>query len=97
RLAKHVLSPESEQIMAAAEAPLAGPKDIRDAMTAADIPWPTVTLSDGRMQRLDDQGYTLTRDAPNRADRKLVMDTFFGAYNNFRTSLGTAQAGKTTG
>jgi oligoendopeptidase F len=97
RLAKHVLSPESEQIMAAAEAPLAGPKDIRDAMTAADIPWPTVTLSDGRMQRLDDQGYTLTRDAPNRADRKLVMDTFFGAYNNFRTSLGTAQAAKIKG
>ena len=28
--------------------------------------------------RLDDQGYELHRDAPNRADRKLVFDRFWG-------------------
>jgi len=94
RQAEHVLSPEGEQIMASASAPLAGPKEIHDQLLAADIPWPTVTLSDGRSQRLDDQGYTLTRDAPNREDRKKVFDTFWAAYGQYRNSLGAALAAK---
>ena len=56
-----------------------GPSDIREQLVASDIPWPTVTLSTGKQVRLDDQGYTLNRDAPNRADRKLVFDTFWAA------------------
>ena len=94
RQAEHVLSPEGEQIMASASAPLAGPQEIRSQLVAADIPWPTVTLSDGRTQRLDDQGYTLTRDAPNRNDRKKVFDTFWAAYSQYRSSLGAALASK---
>jgi len=97
RQAKHVLPELGEQIMASAQAPLAGPGEIRGQLIAADIPWPTVTLSDGRTQRLDDQGYTLTRDAPNRADRKLVFDEFWKAYGQFRTSLGASLAAKLKG
>jgi oligoendopeptidase F len=97
RQAKHVLSNEGEQLLAGAEAPLAGFSDTRNALTAADIPWPTVTLSDGRTQRLDDQGYTLTRDAPNREDRKKVFDTFWAAYGQYRNSLGASLAAKLKG
>lgn len=97
RQAAHVLTPLGEQIMASAAGPLAGPGEIRGQLIAADIPWPTVTLSDGRTQRLDDQGYTLTRDAPNRADRKLVFDEFWRAYGQFRTSLGASLAAKLKG
>ena len=97
RQAEHVLTPLGEQIMASAAGPLAGPGEIRGQLIAADIPWPTVTLSDGRTQRLDDQGYTLTRDAPNRADRKLVFDEFWKAYGGFRTSLGASLAAKLKG
>jgi oligoendopeptidase F len=97
RSAAHTLDAKGEAILAASSAPLAGPEDIRGQIVSADIPWPTVTLSDGRMQRLDDQGYTLTRDAPNRADRKLVFDKFFTTYGDYSHSLGAAYAAKIKG
>ena len=56
-----------------------------------------MTLSDGRSIRLDDQGYTLTRDAPNRADRKLVFDSFWTAYGQFENSLGASLTTKLKG
>ncbi len=97
RNAAHILPPLGEQIMASAAGPLAGPGEARTQLIAADIPWPTVTLSDGRTQRLDDQGYTLVRDAPNRDDRKKVFDTFWGAYGQYKNSLGAALAAKLKG
>ena len=66
RQAEHTLSPAEEKLLASAGTPLAGPNDIRDQLAASDIPRPTVKLSDGREIRLDDQGYTIARGAPNR-------------------------------
>jgi len=40
--------------------------------------------------RLDDAAYTSAREAPNRDDRKLVFESFFGAYGAFKSSLATA-------
>ncbi|MEO5493169.1 MAG: oligoendopeptidase F [Sphingomonas sp.] len=90
RQADHTLSPESENLLAGVGAPFSGPSDIREQLVASDIPWPTVTLSTGKQVRLDDQAYTLNRDAPNRADRKLVFDTFWAAYGKFQNALGAA-------
>lgn len=90
RLADHTLSPEAEILLAGVGAPLAGPGDIREQLVASDIPWPTITLSTGKQVRLDDQAFTLTRDAPSRADRKLVFDTFWTEYGKFQNSLGAA-------
>ena len=97
RTAAHTLSPAEEQLLAAAGTPLSGPGDIRDQLAASDIPRPTVKLSDGREVRLDDQGYTLARNALNRDDRKLVFDRFWASYKAFETSLGTALAAKVNG
>lgn len=97
RQAAHTLDAKGEQILAAVSSPLSGPQTIREQLFSSDIPWPTVTLSDGRSQRLDAQGYTLTRDAPNRDDRKTVMDAFFGQMGKFQNSLGTAMAAKLKG
>jgi oligoendopeptidase F len=97
RTAAHTLDAQGESILAAASSPLAGPEDIRGQIVSSDIPWPTVTLSDGRTQRLDDQGYTLTRDAPNRDDRKKVFATFFTTYAAYNHSLGAAYAAKIKG
>ncbi|HEY7806513.1 MAG TPA: M3 family oligoendopeptidase [Croceibacterium sp.] len=97
RTADHTLDAQGESILAAAEAPLAGPENIRGQIVSADIPWPTVTLSDGRMQRLDDQGYTLVRDTPNRNDRKMVFEKFFTTYSEYNHSLGAAYAAKIKG
>ena len=97
RQAAHTLSPAEEQLLASAGSPLAGPQDIRDQLTASDIPRPTVKLSDGREIRLDDQGYTIARSAPNRADRKMVFDKFWASYKAFENSLGSSLAAKVKG
>lgn len=90
RQAAHTLSPEGEVLLAGTASPFSGARDIREQLVASDIPWPTVTLSTGKQVRLDDQAYTLNRDAPNRADRKLVFDTFWAEYGKFKSSLGAA-------
>lgn len=97
RLAEHTLSPDEEQLLAASGSALAGPQDIRDQLAASDIPRPTVKLADGREIRLDDQGYTLARGAPNRDDRKKVFDSFWGSYKAFENSLGAALAARIKG
>ncbi|WEJ97867.1 MAG: oligoendopeptidase F [Candidatus Sphingomonas phytovorans] len=90
RQTEHILSPEGEILLAGTSSPFSGARDIREQLVASDIPWPTVTLSTGKQVRLDDQAYTLNRDAPNRADRKLVFDTFWAEYGRFKSSLGAA-------
>ena len=97
RQGAHVLDTKGETLMAAADTPLDGVRDVRGQLISADVPWPTVELSDGRKPRLDDQGYTLTRDVPNREDRKKVFDTFWATYGQYRNSLGAAFASKLKG
>ena len=97
RQASHTLSPAEEQLLAAAGSPLAGPQDVRDQLAASDIPRPTIKLSDGKEIRLDDQGYTLARGTPNRADRKKVFDSFWASYKAFEGSLGAALQAKVNG
>jgi oligoendopeptidase F len=97
RQAPHTLSPDEEQLLASAGSPLAGPQDIRDQLASSDIPRPTVTLSDGKTVRLDDQGYTQARSSPNRPDRKMVFDKYWASYKAFENSLGAALATKAKG
>jgi oligoendopeptidase F len=97
RQAPHTLSEESEKVIAGAGTVLAGPSDIRDQLASADIPRPEVTLSTGEKVRLDDQHYTIYRSAPNRADRKLVFDSFWPSYGKFEGSLGASLAAKIKG
>lgn len=97
REAEHTLDAKGEALLAAVSSPLSGPQTIREQLFSSDIPWPEVTLSDGRKTTLDAQGYTLTRDAPNRDDRKTVMDGFFGQMGKFESSLGAAMAAKLKG
>ncbi|MEO6388129.1 MAG: oligoendopeptidase F [Croceibacterium sp.] len=88
RQAPHTLSPEGEAILASAQSTLQAPGDISGQLRSSDIPWPTITLSTGEEVRLDSQGYTLYRDAPNRDDRKKVFDAFWTEHGNFKNSFG---------
>jgi oligoendopeptidase F len=96
RAAPHTLSDEGESVLAAAGDALQGPVNVYTQLTDSDIPWPSVTLSTG-LVKLDDAGYELNREAPNRADRKLAMTTFFGAYKTFESSLGATLASQISG
>lgn len=97
RQAAHTLSPEGEALLAAAAAPLSAPQEISGQLRSSDIPWPTIKLSDGKEVHLDSQGYTLYRDAPNRADRKAVFDAFWKTHGDFRSSFGAAYLGQVKG
>ncbi|MDT8759080.1 oligoendopeptidase F [Sphingomonas psychrotolerans] len=97
RQAAHTLSPEGEAILASAGAPLQAPGEIAGQLRSSDIPWPTIKLSTGKEVRLDSQGYTLNRDAPNRADRKAVFDAFWEAHGKFQNSFGASYNAKVKG
>jgi len=86
--APHTLSAEGEAIMASTGMVASGPGATYRALANADLPWPTVTLSDGTEARLDSAGYTKWRAAPNRADRELVFNAFFGAWNDYGNTIG---------
>ena len=85
---------EAEQVIAATAVPFSAPGEVHQQLTASDIPRPTVTLSTGQKVRLDDQGYTTVRDAPNRADRKLVFDSFWASYKAFENAMGANMSGQ---
>ncbi len=84
----HTLSDEAEQVIAATGPVVQGPERIYAMLTSSDMPFPTVTLSTGEGVRLDQAAYSLHRASPNRDDRKLVFDRFWGAWKAYETSLG---------
>ncbi len=96
RAAPHTLSPESEDVLAQAQVVLSGPQQIRTQLAESDIPWPEIQLSTGKV-KLDNQGYTANRVAPNRDDRKAVFEAFFGALKGFESSLGATLTAQVQG
>ena len=89
RSAPHTLGDEAEGVLAAASTIEDAPTQIRGQIADSDIPWPTVQLSTGPV-RMDNQGFTKAREAPNRADRKAAFEGFFGEYEAFKGSLGAS-------
>ncbi|MGE5564751.1 MAG: oligoendopeptidase F [Parcubacteria group bacterium] len=94
RRAPHTLNEDAERVLAQAGNPLGGVEQIRTQLVSSDIPWPEVTLSTGEKVRLDAQGYGKARQSPVRADRKLVMDTYFGTFQEYKSSLAQTLATK---
>lgn len=92
RQAPHTLSEEVETILAQAGMVLSSPEQIYGNYANADIPWPTVTLSEGNEVTLSQAGYGLWRAAPNREDRKKVFDTFWGTWNQYADGMGATLA-----
>jgi len=95
--APHTLSPEGEAIMAASGAVSRSPADTYRILANADIPWPTITLSDGTEARLDSAGFTAYRAVANRDDRTTVFDAFFDTWGAYKNTLGTTLAGHVQG
>jgi oligoendopeptidase F len=88
RMAPHTLDDQGEAMLAGAALALGQPQQIYSLYANASIPWPTVKLSDGTELRVDQAGYSRGRQATNRADRKLVFDTFWGAWKQYENGMG---------
>jgi len=89
RSGPHTLSTESEGVMAAVGNLLAQPNNIYSQLANGELPFPSLKLSDGtEIKRLDQAAYSKYRQAPNRADRKLVFDTFWATYKKYEGTFG---------
>ena len=88
RMAPHTLDAKGEAIVAAFELSSGAAGNTYRIMSNADMPWPTVTLSDGKVVKLDQSAYTEYREAHNRDDRKKVFDAFWGKWKEFERTYG---------
>ena len=89
RRAPHTLSDAEEKLLADA-APLAGSaSNIYGILMNADFPYPTIKISDGRMVKVDQAGYSELRTSKTREDRQAAMSAFFGSLGGFSRTFGT--------
>jgi oligoendopeptidase F len=89
RAKPHTLGPEAEKVMAAASNVTAQPDAIYSQLAVGELPFPSLTLSDGtKIARLDQSAYTKYRQAPVRADRKAVFDAFWGTWKKYQGTFG---------
>ncbi|MEN8821137.1 MAG: M3 family metallopeptidase, partial [Abyssibacter sp.] len=88
RQAPHTLDPAREALLAAAGAMGGSPASIYRTLANANIPWPSIELSDGQTVRLSQAAYTKYRAAPNRADREQVFKAFWGTWNDYEQTMG---------
>lgn len=92
RQAPHTLDQQTEEILAQAGLVLSSAEQIYENYANADIPWPSVTLSEGQEVTLTQAGYSRWRGAANRDDRKLVFDTFWDTWNQYSDGMGATLA-----
>ena len=94
RSREHILNPEQEAIIAEAGRMSGTAQATYSMLSNADLPYPTVLLSDGNEVRLDAAGFVGNRASANRGDRILVFNSFFNALNEYRRSFGTQLFGE---
>jgi oligoendopeptidase F len=89
----HTLSAAEEAMIARTYPMASGVRNASNVLLNADLPWPTVKLSDGKSVRLDVSGFSAARASATRDDRRAVMEAFFGALGGYRRTLGAAMSG----
>lgn len=94
RQSKHILSPKEESIIAALQDTMSTAASAYEVLTNAEIPWPEVTLSDGKKYRLDPSGYASNRGSSLREDRELVFNEFWETFQNYKQTLAITLEGQ---
>ncbi len=91
---EHKLSEKEEKLIAEAGLMAESPYNIYSLFSNAELPYPQVTLSDGRTVLVDQAGYQRYRALTNRQDREKVFQAFFAGLEKFQRSLGAALYGQ---
>lgn len=90
RGAPHTLDTQGEQLLASSGLMSDAASSLYRVLSNAEIPWPTVTLSDGKEVRLDQAAYTRYRAVKNRDDRKAVFQAFWKKWKEYEQTMGVA-------
>jgi oligoendopeptidase F len=90
----HTLSEGEEKIIADAGLMSSSPSDVYGIFSDADFPYPSVTLSTGETVKLDKPGFGRYRAVADRDDRRKVMDAFFNALGNYKSTFGSTYNGQ---
>jgi oligoendopeptidase F len=93
RQAAHTLSEPEERILASASSVTGAPSTTSGLLLNAEFPYPSVTLSDGKSVKVDQQTFASLRQSRNRTDREKVMSAYFGALGKFSQTLGSTLTG----
>lgn len=88
RGAPHTLGDEAEAVIAAAGNVLRQAEGVYSVYADAEMKFPTVKLSDGSEVTIDQANYTRYRQARDRADRKLVFDSFWKTWKDYEGTFG---------
>ena len=88
RSAAHTLDSNGESIVAAFSLSEEAASSTHRILANADLPWPTLKLSDGKEVKLDQSAYTEYRETANRDDRRKVFDAFWGTWKQFERTFG---------
>jgi oligoendopeptidase F len=87
RQAAHVLPPDQEAIVAAAQDPLSRSSRIYDILTNADLPWPKITVH-GKTVTLDQETYVSLRNDPDPKIREQVFKAFWPVFKAYSRTIG---------
>ncbi len=97
RLRDHTLGEMEEQILASFGQVTGTPSSVYSTFNNAEMPFATVTLSDGSEVELNSPGFVRNRTLQNREDRAKVFEAFFENYGKFKNTIGLNLAGKVRG
>ncbi len=90
RAAPHTLGAEAEGVLASTGLVTDAPASFYQILANADMPWPSIKLSDGTSVLLDQAGYGKWRATPNRADRQAVFKAFWSTFHEYERTFGVA-------
>jgi len=94
RRKKHTLDESEEKLVAEAGLMADTAHESFNILSNADLPYPEITLSDGKKVRIDATNYSLHRADHNQEDRIVVFDVFFDILHKFKRTFGTQLYGE---
>lgn len=90
---KHTLSEAEEAVLAKMSILGNAPNDAYSVFSDAEMPAPSITLSDGSAVLLDHANFAKIRSSKNRDDRKAAYEAFWDNYKKYEGTFGELMNG----
>jgi len=84
---KHILSKIEEELLTKISDVFSTSNDVYTIFKNTELKYSRVTLSTGEEVLVDDRNYRVLLESSNRDDRKLIYDTFYKTYDDYKVTL----------